>query len=116
MAVNDHTASFRQLAARSSTVTGVLMSDSSIRRRLLLRGFCAKVRLCRILSRQIIVGCVCNGLMSTEPSDKLISTKMSFQMNHALHLWDHDGRIRVRRYLMFRTPRLQSALSNDRLA
>ncbi|GFV95873.1 transposable element Tcb2 transposase [Trichonephila clavipes] len=31
MAVNDRTASFRQLAARWSTGTGVLMSDSSIR-------------------------------------------------------------------------------------
>ncbi|GFV32284.1 transposable element Tcb2 transposase [Trichonephila clavipes] len=33
-------------------------------------------------SWQTIDGCVCNGLMSTE-SGKLISTKLSFQMNHA---------------------------------
>ncbi|GFS55936.1 transposable element Tcb2 transposase [Trichonephila clavipes] len=33
-------------------------------------------------SRQTIDGCVCNGLMSTEP-DKLIGTKLSFQMNYA---------------------------------
>ncbi|GFS94061.1 transposable element Tcb2 transposase [Trichonephila clavipes] len=33
-------------------------------------------------SRQTIDGCVCNGLMSTEPG-KLIGTKMSFQMNRA---------------------------------
>ena len=37
MAVNDRTASSRKLAARWSTVTGVLMSASSIRRRLLHR-------------------------------------------------------------------------------
>ncbi|GFX51547.1 uncharacterized protein TNCV_5012511 [Trichonephila clavipes] len=57
MAVNDHTASSRLLVARCSTVTG-----SS--------------------SRQTIDGCVFNGLMSTEP-DKLIGTKLSFQINHA---------------------------------
>ncbi|GFU87451.1 uncharacterized protein TNCV_2445851 [Trichonephila clavipes] len=33
-------------------------------------------------SRQTIDGCVCSGLMSTEPG-KLIGTKLSFQMNHA---------------------------------
>ncbi|GFX88843.1 uncharacterized protein TNCV_2575501 [Trichonephila clavipes] len=33
-------------------------------------------------SRQTINGCVCNGLMSTEP-DRLIDTKLSFQMNYA---------------------------------
>ncbi|PRD27403.1 UNVERIFIED_CONTAM: hypothetical protein NCL1_35464 [Trichonephila clavipes] len=33
-------------------------------------------------SRNTIDGCVCNGLMSTEPG-KLIVTKLSFQMNHA---------------------------------
>ncbi|GFX56888.1 transposable element Tcb2 transposase [Trichonephila clavipes] len=32
-------------------------------------------------SRQTIDGCVCNGLMNTEPG-KLIGTKLSFQMNH----------------------------------
>ncbi|PRD31782.1 UNVERIFIED_CONTAM: hypothetical protein NCL1_22525 [Trichonephila clavipes] len=39
MAVNDCTASSRQLAARWFTTAGVLMSASSIRRRLLHRGF-----------------------------------------------------------------------------
>ncbi|GFX54099.1 transposable element Tc1 transposase [Trichonephila clavipes] len=48
IAVNDPTASSRQLAACWSTVTGVLMSDSSIHRRLLHRGFCARMRLYRI--------------------------------------------------------------------
>ncbi|GFU65805.1 uncharacterized protein TNCV_5059391 [Trichonephila clavipes] len=33
-------------------------------------------------SRQIIDGCFCNGLVSTEQG-KLISTKLSFQMNRA---------------------------------
>ncbi|GFT76278.1 transposable element Tc1 transposase [Trichonephila clavipes] len=47
MAVNDRTASFRQLAARWSTATGVLMSASSIRRRLLHRGLCANIPLYR---------------------------------------------------------------------
>ncbi|GFX87223.1 transposable element Tcb2 transposase [Trichonephila clavipes] len=36
----------------------------------------------RSSSRQTIEGCICNGLMTTEP-DKLIGTKLSFQMNHA---------------------------------
>ncbi|GFX81431.1 HTH_Tnp_Tc3_2 domain-containing protein [Trichonephila clavipes] len=67
MAVNDHTASSRQFAARWSTATAVLISASSV---------------CRRLSRQTIDGCVYNGLMSTEPA-KLIGTKLSFHMNHA---------------------------------
>ncbi|GFV86511.1 transposable element Tc1 transposase [Trichonephila clavipes] len=65
MAVNDRTASSRQLA------------------------YCY---------RQTIDGCVCNGLMSTEPG-KLIVTKLSFQMNHASicgTMMAHS--IRVRRY------------------
>ncbi|GFS92713.1 hypothetical protein TNCV_1161371 [Trichonephila clavipes] len=55
MAVNGRTASSRQLAARSSTATCVLMSASSIRRRLL-------------------------------------------HHESRFNLWDHDGRISVRRY------------------
>ncbi|GFU63942.1 HTH_Tnp_Tc3_2 domain-containing protein [Trichonephila clavipes] len=82
MVVNDGTASSKQVAARWSTATGVLMSATSIRRRLLHRGLRARVPLYRIPSRQTIDGYVCNGLMSTEPG-KLIGTKLSFQMNHA---------------------------------
>ena len=78
--VNSRTASFRQLAARWSTNTGVLMSASSIRRLLLHHGLSARVTLSP--SRQTIDGCDCSGLMSTEPL-KLISAKFSFQMNHA---------------------------------
>ncbi|GFW68653.1 transposable element Tcb2 transposase [Trichonephila clavipes] len=47
MAVNDRTASSRQLVAYWSTATGVLMSASSIRRRLLHRGLRARVFLYR---------------------------------------------------------------------
>ncbi|GFW92256.1 uncharacterized protein TNCV_3541421 [Trichonephila clavipes] len=49
MGVNDHTASFRHLALRWSTATGVLMTALSIRRRLLHRGLRASVPLYRIL-------------------------------------------------------------------
>ncbi|GFU20665.1 transposable element Tcb2 transposase [Trichonephila clavipes] len=45
---DDHTAFSWQLASRWSTATGVLMSTSSIRRRLLLRGLRARVPLYRI--------------------------------------------------------------------
>ncbi|GFV62718.1 transposable element Tcb2 transposase [Trichonephila clavipes] len=48
MVVNDRTVSSRQLAASWSTATGVLMSASSIRRRLLHRGLRASVPLYRI--------------------------------------------------------------------
>ncbi|GFX21117.1 transposable element Tcb2 transposase [Trichonephila clavipes] len=48
MAVNGRTAFFRQLAARWSTATGVLMSASSIRRRLLHRGLRVRVPLYRM--------------------------------------------------------------------
>ncbi|GFT55435.1 transposable element Tcb2 transposase [Trichonephila clavipes] len=58
------------------------MSALSIRRRLLRRGLRTRVSLYRILSRQTINDCVCNGLMSTEPS-KFIGTKLSVQMNRA---------------------------------
>ncbi|GFU54641.1 HTH_Tnp_Tc3_2 domain-containing protein [Trichonephila clavipes] len=65
----------------SLLLKGVLMSASSIRQRLLHPGLCAKVPLYRIPSRPTFDGCVCNGLMSTEPG-KRICTKLSFQINH----------------------------------
>ncbi|GFS61439.1 transposable element Tcb2 transposase [Trichonephila clavipes] len=46
--VNDCTAYSRQLAARWSAATGVLISASSIRRRLLHRGLSSRVPLYRI--------------------------------------------------------------------
>ena len=76
MAVNDR----RQLAARWSTAIDILMSASAIHRHLLY-----SVQGCLYtgsLSRQTIDGCACNGLMSTKPN-KLIGTKLSFQINHA---------------------------------
>ncbi|GFW94311.1 transposable element Tcb2 transposase [Trichonephila clavipes] len=48
MAVNDRTASSRQLAARWSTTTDVLMLTLSIRRRLLHRGLRSRLPLYRI--------------------------------------------------------------------
>ncbi|GFX80107.1 transposable element Tcb2 transposase [Trichonephila clavipes] len=48
MVVNDHTASSRQLAAHWYTATGVLMSASSIRRRLRHRRLHARLPLYRI--------------------------------------------------------------------
>ncbi|GFU85925.1 transposable element Tcb2 transposase [Trichonephila clavipes] len=51
-----------------------------LRRRLLNRGLRARVPLCRI-PFTANHGCVCNGLMSTEP-DKLIGLNLSFQVNH----------------------------------
>ncbi|GFT90849.1 transposable element Tcb2 transposase [Trichonephila clavipes] len=45
LAVNDHTASSRQFAARWSTATGVPMLASSIRRCLLYRGLRSRVPL-----------------------------------------------------------------------
>ena len=76
MAMNDRTAFSRQLAARWSTATGVLMSWSSIHRRLLHHELPARDPL-TVIHRH----CVCNGLMSTDPG-KLIGTKLSFQINH----------------------------------
>ncbi|GFV83969.1 uncharacterized protein TNCV_1479711 [Trichonephila clavipes] len=64
-------------------------------------------------SRQTIDGCVCNGLMSTEPG-KLIDIKLSFQMNHA----SICGTIMTAFVLdaMPANAALQSALSNDIVA
>ncbi|GFV32039.1 transposable element Tcb2 transposase [Trichonephila clavipes] len=76
MAVNDRAASSRQLATRWSTATGALMSASSIRRRLLHRRLRARVPLYRI--------------PLTANHRRLHESRFS--------LWEHDGRIRVRRY------------------
>ncbi|GFX23398.1 HTH_Tnp_Tc3_2 domain-containing protein [Trichonephila clavipes] len=77
--MNDRIASSRELAARQSTATGVLMSVSSIRRRLRYGGLIARVSLYRIpSSRQTIDGCVWNGHISPEPG-KLIGSKLSFR-------------------------------------
>ncbi|GFV11892.1 HTH_Tnp_Tc3_2 domain-containing protein [Trichonephila clavipes] len=80
--VNDRIDSSWQLVASWSNATGVLMSASSIHRRLRHRRLRARLPLYRTPSRQTIDCCVCNGLMSTELG-KLIGTKMSLQINHA---------------------------------
>ncbi|GFS69237.1 transposable element Tcb1 transposase [Trichonephila clavipes] len=49
MTVNERASSSKQLTVRRSTAIGVLMSASSIRRRLMHRGLRARVPLCRIL-------------------------------------------------------------------
>ncbi|GFV71860.1 transposable element Tc1 transposase [Trichonephila clavipes] len=74
MAVNDRTASSRQLAARWSTATGVLISASSIRRRLLHRGL--RHRACQADWYPVV-----------------------FSDESRFNLGDHDTRIRVRRYI-----------------
>ena len=51
MAMNDRTASSRQLAARWSTATGALMSASSNFRHVLRRGLRARISLRRIFLR-----------------------------------------------------------------
>ncbi|GFV23410.1 transposable element Tcb2 transposase [Trichonephila clavipes] len=97
MAVNDHTASSRQLAARWSTATGVLMSASSIRRRLLHRGFRARVPLYRIPltanHRRLRLQ-----LVHEHRSWRADWHQVVFSDEPLFNLWDHVGRIRVRRY------------------
>ena len=82
MTVNDHTDSSRQLEARWSTATGVLMLASSIRRRLLHRELNARMLLYKIPLTEKHRRLHLQWLMSTDPG-KLIGTKLSFQMNHA---------------------------------
>ncbi|GFW14431.1 transposable element Tcb2 transposase [Trichonephila clavipes] len=91
MAVNDRTASSRQLAARLTTATGSPL-------------------------RQTIDSCVCNGLITPKP-DKLIGQvvekhQVVFSDESCFNLWDHEGRFRV----MSLNAAFQSALSNDLVA
>ncbi|GFT46424.1 uncharacterized protein TNCV_3645751 [Trichonephila clavipes] len=75
MAMNDRAASTGQLATLWSTTTGILISGCNVNcvQGCLYAGF---------PSRQTIDGCVCNRLISTDPS-MLIGTNLSFQMNHS---------------------------------
>ncbi|GFV55804.1 HTH_Tnp_Tc3_2 domain-containing protein [Trichonephila clavipes] len=82
MVVNDRIASYRQLAVRWYTATGVLMSASSIRWHLLQHELRARMLLYKIPLTETTDGSVCNGFMSTAPG-KLICTKLFFLMNHA---------------------------------
>ncbi|GFW28461.1 transposable element Tc1 transposase [Trichonephila clavipes] len=97
MVVNDHTASSRQLAAHWSTATGVLISASSIRRRLLHHGLRAKVPLFRIPltanhRRLRLQWAQEHRAWQADWHQVVFSDASRFS------LWDHDGRIRVRRY------------------
>ncbi|GFX87466.1 transposable element Tcb2 transposase [Trichonephila clavipes] len=95
MAVNDRTTSSRQLAARWSTATGVLMSASLIRRRLLHRGLRARVPLHRIPltanhRRLSLQWAHERRVRQTNWYQVVFSDESRF------NLWDHDSRIRVR--------------------
>ncbi|GFV36940.1 uncharacterized protein TNCV_4545281 [Trichonephila clavipes] len=95
MMVNDRTAASRQLAARWSTATSILMSASRQ-----FADVCCTVDCVQgfirtgFPSRQIIDGCVCNGLMNSEPGG-LIGNKF-FSDESRFNLWNHDGRLCVR--------------------
>ncbi|GFV97798.1 transposable element Tc1 transposase, partial [Trichonephila clavipes] len=97
MAVNDRTAFSRQLAARWCTATRVLMSASSILRRLLCRGLCARVPLYRI---PLTVNHRRLRLQWAHEHRAWQADwyQVVFSDESRFNLWDHDGRIRVRRY------------------
>ncbi|GFV33898.1 transposable element Tc1 transposase [Trichonephila clavipes] len=84
----------RQLAARWSTATGVLMSASSIRRHLLHRGLRARMPLYRIsftLNHQRLrLQCSHNHrAWEADWYQVVFSDELRF------NLWDHEGRIRI---------------------
>ncbi|GFW43035.1 transposable element Tc1 transposase [Trichonephila clavipes] len=95
MAVNDRTASSRQLAARWSIATGVLMSASSIRRRLLHRRLFARVSLHWI---SLTANHRCLQRAHEHRAWQIDWHQVVFSDESRFNLWDHDGRIRVRRY------------------
>ncbi|GFV83956.1 transposable element Tc1 transposase [Trichonephila clavipes] len=93
MGVNECTASSMHLAARWSTVTGVLMSASSIRRCLLYRGLRARMPLYRI------------PLTANHRRLRLQWAQWQAEWHHVVfsdetrfNLRDYDDRIRSRRY------------------
>ncbi|GFV17578.1 HTH_Tnp_Tc3_2 domain-containing protein [Trichonephila clavipes] len=97
MAMNDRTASSRQLAARWSTAAGVIMSVSSISRRLLHRGSRARVPLYRMPlaanhRRLRLQWAHEHRAWEADWHQVVFSDESHF------NLWDHVGRIRVRRY------------------
>ncbi|GFT08372.1 transposable element Tc1 transposase [Trichonephila clavipes] len=97
MAVNDRTASSRQLAARWSSATGVLMSTSSIRWRLLHRRLRARVSLYKISltanHRRLRLQ------WAHEPRAWLADWYQAvFSDESRFNLLDHDCRIGFRRY------------------
>ncbi|GFT40244.1 transposable element Tc1 transposase [Trichonephila clavipes] len=97
MAVNDRTAFPRQLAARWSTATGVLMSATSILRSLLHCSLRARVTLYRISlmanHRRLRLQWAHEHIARQANWHQIV-----FSDESLLNLWDHDGRIRVRHY------------------
>ncbi|GFX19304.1 transposable element Tc1 transposase [Trichonephila clavipes] len=96
MAVNDRTASSRQLEARWCTAIGVPMSASSFHRRLLHRGLRARVPLYRIpltanLRRLRLQWAHEHRAWQADWHQVVFSDESRF------NLWNHDGYIRVRR-------------------
>ncbi|GFT46070.1 uncharacterized protein TNCV_629801 [Trichonephila clavipes] len=97
MTVNDRTASSRQLAARWSTDTGVLMSASSIRRRLLHREFRARIPLYMIpltANHRLL----CLQWAHEHRAWQVDWHQVVFSVESRFNLRDHNGCIRVRRY------------------
>ena len=106
MAVNDRTTSSRQLAARWSTVTGVLISTSPIRRRLLHHGLRINVPLYRISN---------HGKPSESAMGSWAQSLASWLAQSCFYRWIMlDGSFNVRCYCGKRC--LQSAISNDIVA
>ncbi|GFX86706.1 transposable element Tcb2 transposase [Trichonephila clavipes] len=97
MVVNDHTASSRQLTVRWSSATDVLMSASSIHRRLLHRGLRTRLTLYRIFltanHRWLRLQWV-----HEHKAWQVIWHQVVFSDESRFNLWGHDGRIRVRHY------------------
>ncbi|GFX06516.1 transposable element Tcb2 transposase [Trichonephila clavipes] len=104
MAVNDHTASSRLLAVRWSIAAGVLMTASSISRRLLHRGLRARVPLYRIpltaslelSSRKIMQAHALQRLFLTCSAQRmhfLLWPAYSPDMSPNVHAWDLVGNL-----------------------
>ena len=97
MAVSDRTASSRQLVARWSTATGVLMSVSLIRWRLLHPRLHARVLLFRIpLTAN-------HRWLPLQWAHEHRALQADWQQNvfsdeSRFNLWEHDGRVSVRSY------------------
>ena len=97
MAMNDSTPSSRQLSARWSSAIGVLKSASSVCRRLLHRGLRARVPLCRIPltanhNRLRLLRAHKHRARQADWHQVVFSNESRF------NLWDHEGRVRIRRY------------------
>ncbi|GFY06687.1 transposable element Tc1 transposase [Trichonephila clavipes] len=97
MVVNDRKTSSRQLAARWSTATGVLMSTSSMHRRLLHRGLRARVPLYGIpftanIRRLRLQWAHEHTAWQADWPQDVFSDESYF------NLWDPDGHIHVRCY------------------